>query len=220
MYLDSQNLIVMEQSGLPGGYGDSASETGRYVTLLAVIGDKIIIDLSPFITDKGILRHPESPWKEDDISSDQVSPLLAAASINQLYISDRIISLIRNNDNRTGNGDLISFGMWAQLRRAEKASNLWFSDLALLGQVLMFKIPFRWSDSKQKFEKNTNSSDYLNFVNSLAFAKIKGDTLSSKLAKWLTSKDIVLQKVKDYYNPEPNSEWLLKKYEQALDRIY
>lgn len=219
MILDEQNYIIMEQSGLPGGYGDSCAETSRYITLLAVIDEKVIIDLSGFVTDKGILRHPKSPWREDDTSLDQMYPLLAAASLTEdtKELRHEIDEYITGNRGRTYNDKILTLGMNAQIDRSRGKPGL---DLALIGQALLFKIPFRWSDSKKKFEKNTDSSDYLNFVNGLAFAHLKHPTWASKVAKLLTNKDKVLQKIKDYYSPEPNSEWLIKIYEKALGIIY
>lgn len=219
MYLDQQNLIVMEQSGLPGGYGDSASETGRYVTLLGVIGDKTFINLGPFVTDKGILRHPLSPWRENDSSSDQVSPLIVGASVSgQFILEDKILKFTKY---KTGNGDFITLGLLANKRRAQYKHFLWISDLAILAQALVFKLPYRWSDSKKTLEKNTNTSDYLNFINNLAFAKVKKNiTWPLKLAMKLTPKEKVLEAIKSYYKSEPNSQWLIDIYIKALEVLY
>lgn len=220
MIFDNYQYLIMEQVEAPGNSGDSAAETGRYVTLKAVIGEKVIIDLSHFITEKGILRHPDSPWRENDISSDQVAPLLAAASLIQPEIADKIMKQLENG--HTGNGDLISLGLRGQIRRAQDKHFLGFSDLPMLGQALLFKLPFRYSESKHWLEGNDDSSgDYLNFVNSLAFAKAKGKlSLSQKLSMKLISKQKCLDKVKHYYRNEPHAGFLIDLYSKALELIY
>lgn len=217
MFLDAYNFITMEQTGSPGNIGDSLSETSRYLTLLGVIGDKTVINLSPFITDKGILRHPLSPWRESDTSSDQVSPLIAAASVSsQFLIEDKVLGFTKY---KTGNGDFITLGLLANKRRAQNKHFLWISDLAILAQALIFKLPYNIVN--YKLVKNNGTSDYLNFVNNLAFAKFKkNETWPLKLAKWLTPKNKILQKIRLYYRPEPNSQWLIDIYEKALGEIY
>lgn len=218
MLLDAFGFIVMEQNGFPGNIGDSAAETGRYITM-----SKVKIDLSPLVTDKGVLRHPTSPWREDDTSSDQVAPLIAAASIiGANDVADTIIRQIRNGGYKTGNRQLISPGLYANIRRHEDSMLLGLSDLAILGQALLFKFPYRWSDSKKTFESSANSSaDYLNFVNALIFAKAKNSfTLTLKLTVLITSGQIVIDKIRSYYASEPNSAWIIKLYEENIKMIY
>lgn len=222
MLLDIYGFIVMEQCAYPGSIGDSAAETGRYVTLMYFNKDIKHIDLSNFITPKGILRHPESPWREDDTSGDQVAPLIAASALLQPKVADIIIKKIRDNNYRTGNNNLINPGILANIKRHEGSIIQGLYDLAFLGQGLLLKLPYRWSESKKTFEKMEESSaDYLNLFNSLFLAKIRGGlTLPQKLTLKLLSKEHVLNKIKSYYKVEPNSEFLIKEYEKALEVLY
>lgn len=222
MYLDNSGYVVMEEVGAPGNTGDSAAESGRLYTLRAVLGDKVVVDLSGFITEKGLLRHPESPWREDDMSSDQISPLITAAFLQDPKSLEPILTHIRKNHYRTGNGNLITPGLYANIRRAENRRMLWLSDLAVLGQTLIFKLPIRWSDSKKWFEKNNESSaDYLNWINNIAFAKAKGKlTWPLKLSLVLIPKDKVLEKIKHYYKNEPHSDWVINLYEKVIEDLY
>lgn len=221
MVFDNYGYIVMEQSGLPGGYGDSCAETSRYVTLKAVIGDQVVINLVSFVTDQGVLRHPLSPWREDDTSLDQMYPLLAATTLTNKELRNKVDGFITDYSGKTYNGKIVNFGMQAQVARSRDEKHLWINDLSILGQALIFKLPYRWSDSKKWFEKNDSTSDYLNFVNGIAFAKVKNnETWPIKLAKKLIKKETVLEKVKSYYQPEPNSQWLVDLYSKALEVIY
>ena len=220
MILDSYGFINMEQSQAPGSIGDSAAETSRYIVLAFINGQKLDINLSYFVTDKGLLRHPLSPWREDDTSLDQMYPLVAAAAlISSDELRVKIDSFISGT--KTYNGKIVTLGFKAQLNRSKDNSIPWIDDLALLGQALLFKIPIRWSDSKKRPElMSSSSSDYLNYVSGLAFAKIKGLTWPLKLARLLISKEQIMDKVEQYYAPEPNVRWLLDEYKKALKEIY
>lgn len=224
MYIDNYKTIVMEQNpaGSPGNLGDSCAESSRVATLKFVLKQDSGINLTVFITDNGIIRHPDSPWRENDTSGDQVYPLIAAASLSQPELAKTIVQKLSDAGNKTGNGDRLSPGMYGQIYRAQNKPNLWISDLPVLAQALIFKLPYRWSDSKKTLEKTSGSSgDYLNFVNALAFAKAKNNiTWPMKLAMKLINKELVLQKVKDYYQIEPNSKWLIDLYTEALGIIY
>lgn len=224
MIQDNYGYIEMEQDpvGDPGRTGDSLAETSRYVTIAYVIGDDPKINLVHFVTDKGCLRHPNSPWREEDCSGDQSFPLIAASCLTQPELCSKVIKQIRDSGNRTGNGDLITPGMRGQIRRAENKKLLAISDIPLLIQALLFKVPFRWSDSKKRLESSKEASgDYLNFINALAFAKAKGKiTLPMKLAMKLISKQKCLDMVVHYYRNEQNSQGLIDLYKKALDNIY
>jgi hypothetical protein len=221
MYIDTYGFIIMEQSALPGGYGDSCAETSRYVVLAYINGKKLDIDLRPFVTEKGVLRHPDSPWREDDTSSDQVYPLIAAGYVLQPVVAYKAIKQIADAGDRTGNSDKINIGMYAQIARFFSKDYLWVRDLTLVGQALIFKIPFRWSDSKKRLERSSgSSSDYLNFINGLAFARINKWTWPCWLATKIISKEKAMSKVSDYYKPEPNSDWLLQLYTRAIPKIW
>lgn len=222
MILDNYNFIIMEQNLTtdPGRLADSLAETSRYIVLAFVNGQKLDINLHYFVTDKGLLRHPLSPWGVEDTSLDQIYPLIAAAAlISPNELRSKIDSFISGT--KIYNGKIVTPGFKAQLNRSKDNSTPWIDDLALLGQALIFKLPFRWSDNKKWFEWSSgSSSDYLNYVNGLAFAKIKGETWPLKLARFIISKDKILGKIHEYYIPEPNVKWLLDEYEKALKVIY
>lgn len=222
MQFDQYGFIRMEQTDFPGSVGDSAAETGRFWTLLMfVIGTNAHPNLQPFVTKKGILRHPESPWREDDTSGDQVSPLLAATSILQPIVADQILNHIYDAKYRTGNGNLISPGLFAMMRRCRNLKMLWISDLAIVGQALLMKLPVRWSDSKKALEWVGNSSaDYLNFINFLVHAESKkNSSWPCWLAKKLISKKKMVERVKSYYEPEPNCDQILDLYARAIEKL-
>lgn len=221
MVLDQYSYIRMEQTDFPGSVGDSCAETSRYITLCILIGVNPGINLNAFVTEYGILRHPDSPWKENDTSSDQICPLIAAASLTDPKLADKIIQLIRQNQYKTGNGDLISPLVANNMLRHEKSKFVLFSDFDILVQSLLFKFPYRYNENTKKFDKSSNSADYLNFVNCLAFAKIReSQSPALWLAKKLTSPKTVLNKINEYYAPESNKSWVMNIYEQGIHILW
>lgn len=222
MFFESVYNYIEMHEARPGSIGDSCAETSRFVTISIVSGVNPNIDLKAFVTEKGPLRHPDTIWREDDTSGDQVFPLIAASCLTQPELCSKIIKQIKDAGYKTGNGDFITPGMLGQIRRAENKKLLAISDIPLLIQALLFKVPFRWSDSKKKFESSEGSSgDYLNFINAIAFAKAKGNiTLPMKLTMKLISKEKCLEMVKHYYRNEQESQFLIDLYSKALDVIY
>lgn len=223
MYIDNYGTISMEQCEFPGSIGDSAAESGRYAVLAYINGNfQSGIKLQAFLTPSGVIRHPQSPWGVSDTSTDQIVPLIAASTLLEPKITDTIIQQIKDNGYKVSNGNLINPGVLANIKRHTGSTFQSVYDIAFLGQAFMFKLPFRWSESKHWFEKTEgSSSDYLNFTNGLLLAKIRGGlTFPQKLTLKLIKKEEILQKIKNYYKPEPNSEWLIKEYEQALEKLY
>ena len=211
-------LVVLDQCGFPGNIGDSCAETSRLYVLKRFVTGQVENEkeiLSQFITPKGIIRHPDSPWKEDDTSSDQVLPFVVAATKWTEPIPGCLFF------SRTGNGDLVTPNLLAVQKRALGKSS-WFYDLSILGQSFIFKIPFRWNDEKKWFESSKDSScDYLNFVMALIQSNESNSiTWPIRSAIKRTSKDLVLNKIKQYYLKEPNSENLVSLYSLAIDKIW
>lgn len=217
MIFDSYGCLRMEQCAFPGSVGDSCAETSRLAILTAYL-DKDTSHrgvLLNFFSQFGVLRHPDSPWRENDTSGDQVMPLLIALHVSGLYANAEALM-----QPRTGNGDLVSPLLYAtQKRFSGKAS--WFWDLAALGQALISKLPFRWSDDKRRFTQSSDSScDYLNLLMYIIYAKmVSGETWPVKLARYLVGYSIFAEKISKYYAPEPNP-FVVLYYIRALDEIY
>lgn len=202
MKIDSLGCVVMEQSSPEGNLGDSCAETARYAHLKMLLGDYVAdYDLNQFITPLGFVRHPNSIWREDDMSSDQMLPLLLAIRRNedarQLIIHSRL------SNYHTGNGDIVSPGLFAELVDSQTLRTLF-----LLGQLLLWKLPYRWSDSKNMFEANEESSaDYLNFIHIAVYAP-----------RWLRKRigpSKLMFKVRDYYFLEHTTLWIQVLYNQV-----
>lgn len=223
MKFDQYGFIVMEQTGPPGNVGDSCAETSRYVVLSLVASGVIpSINLTPFVTDVGVLRHPDYPLRESDTSDDQESPLIAAAYFTNPALANKVITQIVSAGNRTGNGQLIHPTSWSQIKRAQGSKMMWLYDLAILGQALILKLPYHWDDGKTSFEPTVDSSaDYLNLINYLAFAYATHTfTWACKLVtKWI-SYDQAFDEVSNYYLPEPNDSMILKLYADAIQKIW
>lgn len=207
MFVDGYFTLVREQTGPPGCYGDSCNETSRAVVVHRFLKhwSEEILDLEKFVTENGYVRHPESPWREDDMPTDQMLPLfLAAKKTGNKELTGLIINDIKKNKFRTPNGQLVHPIFLAFL-----TDNKLGIELCLAAQAAFFKIPWRWNDQKKQIESSSNeSSDYVNW---LVYA------LDSTWAYKLIPKETLKKKVWEYYKPEPNSQWLIEIYEKAIN---
>lgn len=200
MQFDECGLLITNEPA-PGCYGDSAAETARAGLLLLLVDNPPRTErLSGFdclFTDKGILRHPKSPWREEDTSEDQKLPLY-------LY--------------------LVALNDYALVNRYRKLDKLWFlkhlTGLRVLALALIFKFPYRWDDGKKSFQPSKDSScDYLNFCAQIFYAQIVGYTDPFlQLAVKLTRKDLIKIKIFDYYGSD--NYWLIDLYHKAIDRVW
>lgn len=213
--------MVFEQSGFPGNVGDSCAETSRWDNLLFKLGFSSPFNLSQFFTESGMVRHPSlinfidakgNSWGEDDFSSDQAAPLFLAC-LNRphtLHLANRVKQIVHENSwwGRSGNGDLVTPKFNALLNNRQ-----WLLNLGVRGQAIAFKLPFRWSDSANKFEEMGDSSaDYLNHFH---YALEVPQHL-----RRLISKEKMLEKIASYYEKEPNSKELVDLYHTAILTIW
>lgn len=203
--------IELEQVDRPGSLGDSCAETARYAHLRMLLGNyEQDYNLHQFVTPFGYIRHPLVPedWRESDFSSDQALPLYLAfrrsadaARLNEME------HRLRSLGYRTGNGDLISPGLFAE------AFANWLRTPLLLLQLALFKLPYRWNDEKRAFEATTGSSaDYINFVHVAVYAP-------AWLRKRLNSK-LIFEKVCHYYAPEPHSANIKNLYFNVISEYF
>jgi hypothetical protein len=230
MKLDSLGLIEMEQTGAPGCYGDSCAESGRYVTLCMLLGGTSVpqINLDQLVTPAGVVRYPcpPAPWGPSDTSSDQVSPLIAALSCTQSGMLPTVLNQIALNGYKTGNGDLIEIGLYANMKRAQGSwcQSLW--DMAILGQAVILALPIAWNPNAAMnpltwiISSKNQTSGYLNWFNALAFARQKKWTLPCWLATKIISSKKTLKNVASYYQPEPNNSLILGLYTEGAKKIW
>lgn len=211
MFIDSYMVLVMEHSSYEGNRGDSCAETSRYVHLKMLLGDYYMdVNLNTFVTPLGYIRHPEVPedWKEKDFSEDQGKPLYLAFKKAGFHQADQMKKRIKDAGNRMGNGDLITPGFWGILHDSKLLVNM-----SVLIQSLIFKLPYRWSDSKKWFEKSEGSSaDYLNHIHMAVY--------SPKWIRRLVNKEVLKNKIKDYYSIEPNSQFVIDLYNQVIEKYW
>jgi len=168
-----------------------------------------VINLSRFRTDNGYVRHPNSPWREDDFSSDQALPLwLAYQQMSKDYLGSEMTWHIHNNLYRTGNGDFIPPNFFFMILEWR-----WAVSLCVVLQALIFKFPWRWSDSKKWFESNEDmSADYLNWTMTALFAH--------GWARGVISRDKLKERFAHYYRHEPNSAWFLAIANKFIDYYF
>lgn len=224
MRIDEYGCIEMEQCKWPGSIGDSAAESGRYEHLNMLLGNYVhICNLENFVTATGYIRHPTAPdagavlpngevtkesWRESDFSSDQALPLYLAWRKGGNYVrTNQMERRFRRNFFRTGNGDLLTPGLFAEMYAPLLRVPL------LLAQLAIFKFKYRWNDELNRFEENTESScDYINFIHVAVYAP-----------KWLRRRidaRNLYNKVRDYYNVEPNCVFLKSLYHQVIFKYF
>jgi hypothetical protein len=235
---DSLGLIIMEQCEAPGSLGDSCAETFRYFLLDLYIRDSksglsaeewhtraqgIQAALRLTQTVRGYLRHPDVPidWREGDFTSDQFLPRQVVEQF--LNVNFDMYRFLESNSYCTNfpPTKLAQPGLFCAYNRGKGQPSLFWDAVAILGQALLFKFPYRWDDGRSAFESVEESScDYLNWFMLLVQCEIYGCTVFSRLAKRLVSSTTLKMKVASYYAKEPNSLWILQLYEQAIDKAY
>lgn len=71
-------------------------------------------------------------------------------------------------------------------------------------------ITFRWNDEKKTFELNKEASaDFLNFFHAGVYGYW--------WARSLIFKERLKERIRHYYSPEPNAEWIIELYDKAID---
>jgi len=214
MYFDHHGAIALEQSAFPGSIGDSCAETSRYLLVSNPTFGQLAV-IWKFETPEGYVRHPESPWREDDFSGDQALPLYLVFDWYGLGEErERFENRLRDNGWKTGNGDYISPLFMSAIRRAHGRQN-WLTDLPILFHALGARyFPYRWSDSKKTIERNDDhTADWLNYYHVLLQAKRRGPTWVSRLAAKITPHSMIMEKIKSYYAIEPNHQFLIDAYQ-------
>lgn len=211
MRFDSYGCIVTEGAD-PGNLGDSSAETSRH----AVLSDRSDATvLAKFVSTHGFLRHPDAPygpprslssWRESDASSDQVFPLLMACDENpSAYLVAEDIRQKLKKSWRVAPGQIAAPVLMALVYR-----QYWLMKRLTDIQTLIFKVPWRWSDSKKRFERTeTSSADFLNYFVSIYH-------LSKRGIKVECDTELILRKVESYYAGEPESKWIVDLYRLRL----
>lgn len=220
MKLDQYRTLMLEFWGWPGNIGDSCAETSRYLHLCALLDITLPnADLNAFVTKDGFIRHPTAPakgqlgpdspsWRETDFSADQAVPFFLAARKTLSPHAQLMRMRIKANWYRTGNNNLVNPGFYALL-----AGKQWLLNISMFVQALLLRFPYRWSDSKNKFEESEDSSaDYLNYLHTAVYVP--------KLLRKIISKDLLKSKIRDYYKDEVNKQFLIDLYDQVIDKYF
>ena len=215
MKFDSWGCIITEESD-PGCLGDSAHETARYAVLGGTLKPGT---LKQFVSASGFLRHPNAPygppralesWRESDATSDFVFPLLMACDLTDPETAIEIRARLRSTWT-VAPGHIASPALMALVYK-----RLWLMKLLTDAQTLIFNIPWRWSDDGRfkgrfwKVERTTGSSaDYLNYFISIYYLRRFGYRVKF-------DRDLVMAKVRAYYEPRPASDWIVELYRNRL----
>ncbi len=189
MNFDKYGFIYSEKDPIddPGRIGDSTANTFRWLHLISFLGNgnmqmrnhaRSLYELIK--TGKGYLRHPDSIWREDDMSGDQVKPLLMG--LDSWGLENEALEVAQFHKYFYGNGNLVHPTFKAVAAR--QAGNLsWFWDIHIYLQVVaMLWLPFRWNDEywkqgKWPLERSANSTaDWMNWIHMIIQAEEKGHT--------------------------------------------
>lgn len=199
MKFDSFGLIITNEPA-PGCYGDSCAESARYqlAAMIAYNTGYRSFDFHYFITSVGILRHPLSPWHEDDTSEDQKLPLFLA-----LDVTDPSLATLYKAQDK-----------WWRLKT--------FTGLRVLTQALLFQLPIRWDDGTMSFQWSSKSScDYLNFAAQVFYAHLKNEkNILVRLAMKLIPQSKIKVKVLSYYMNDPTNANLIHIYFSAIEKVW
>lgn len=226
MKIDNFGAIITDGS-YPGCVGDACANTARYA-ISQICGGKSAndVDLRIFRTEKGYVRHPTAPepplveasWREEDFTSDQALPLLMAYRVSGNHFLEEMRTRVRW---KTAPGKISSLGVMLVSR--EWLILFW---LAVIFQIFIFCIPWRWSDDDRlkgkfwKFERSfASSSDYLNFAASLEYLACTNYRLLAWLALAMVGVDRVKLKILDYYKDESRGVNVVRSHFEALDEI-
>lgn len=158
------------------------------------------LSISQFIIDGKLQRHPQTNFM-NDISSDQAHMFSLATGM-------------RPSDIRTSNGDIVSLGFLAFILNMK-----WLSNLCLLGQIILFWVPLRWCDGnnptvrfgpiKLNIGYRHHCGDYRLFKQCLYY--------SPWIIRRLVSKKTLKKMTRYYWEPEPNSGWLIAIDDRFID---
>lgn len=217
MRIDEHGTIVREQyePGHPGDRGDSCADTSR----AAVLSLFPKVNLKPFRTTKGYIRHPDVPddWKESDFTSDQATPLLMAYdTYPEEYPEYANEMRARLSTWHTGNGDVVSPGLWCLINR-----HFHLLGLITVLQAFLFLIPLRWSDSNDKpgLQWGGDEGDYLNWIVTLEYLWARGIKWPTKICYVIREPKTVLNKVVIYLKDQPNSDFVFDIYEDHWHEV-
>lgn len=212
MRIDEYGCIEMQHVGYPGSIGDSCAESARYEHLKMLCNQYVhICNLERFVTVTGYVRHPTVPpdWAEEDFSSDQALPLYLAWRKGGNYVrTNQMEKRFKRAGYKTGNGDLLTPGLFAEMYVP------WLRVPLLLSQIAIFKLPARYNDAKQGFQATEESvCDYLNYIHTAVYAP-------GWVRKLGPSKEKLLEAVKTYYNAEVRIEDSNPRIAYELIRLY
>jgi hypothetical protein len=238
-----------DPEGDPGRIGDACAETFRVRHLKFFLIFRKPVDELAFkmaklevLTayqgvrrDSGFLRHPAlenyvdkkgKSWGVTDYTFDQGLPMYLCVWAYGLNTEGLEIEERWEKKWQTAPGKFLPPNYFVMKQRNGGWQSV-VTDLPLLLQAWGMKyLPYRWSDDPnkkwyQRFEKmESSSADYLNWLHLILQAEYKGHTFISRRAKNAFTSGVVMGKIRAYYLPEPNSEWVVALYQQAIDQVY
>lgn len=208
MKIDGLGCLITEGPA-PGCYGDSMAETSRLAHLNSILSLDIVGCVDRFRIEKGYCRHPTiaSIWP---CSSDQLIPWYLYLKTKPGFWDNFIVELkqrIKSAGYKTPDGNVAAPILLALLFAP------WLLNSLIAAQAMLFKVPWRWDDGKKKLvSTSTMSCDFLNWFHCAIYCK-----------PWILKmvpKETLKAKIRSYYKPEKNVQWLLDLYDRAIEKAY
>lgn len=216
-------MIEREQNLPERDIGDSAFDTGSYYLGRMFNGRyEDVNNLKQFVIGVVSLRHPdlihkyaEDP-KEWGMSTDNEMPLYMAFRQAGMPEADLLKQVVKKRGWRTSNGKLVSFGYFAEL-----VDSKLLRSLAVLGQLAINKIPWRYSDAKDieapwySPKRIVSSKDHTDGYIQLTLQA----HLSYKWVRNLINREETFRKIAAYYDakePAGTTAWVKTVYYNIL----
>lgn len=206
MKYDSLGCIVREkyEPGHPANLGDSCAETCR-AYLLGDENGALTRFYFPFFIK--FYRHPDLKdtigWDAADFSNDQMLPFLMALNLKFRMTIPFSLTI-------PGTKTIVSIGVLALMLK-----QYWLLNVANIIQGWLFNLKWRVGDGFKIERSDGQVQDWLNYICTYVFLK--------RIGHWATlnqSRDRCMKAVRKYYlegpDWEPNSQWIVDMYEQAL----
>lgn len=216
MKYDNLNCVIRERyaDGHLANLGDSCAETSR----LVILGDYyksngLFHFLSPFTT--GYLRHPQlagvDGWNEADFSNDQLLPFLMALDLRYPVTGSQVRrDCLIDGGVIPGTKTKIQLATGFLLSRSYRLLNI-----VNIVQGALLLLPFRVADGGKIERAEGQVQDYLNMIATYVYLRRRG--------VWATlpaSRERCMKAVRKYYlegeDAEPNADWIVRAYENAL----
>lgn len=198
MHFKDGTLVRDQNQDFDGARGDSCFDSCAFGLSHFLVNKEYHpqLDADKFFTSEGTVRHPDVKWREDDMSTDnELALYMFVREIGDIKKRSFILERIKDRGWKTGNGQFISPGYFAELVNSQVLRCLF-----LTIQVIFFWFPVYWNDGAWKKGEWPLGNAWKKTDGYLQWA------LVASFAPWpfrrLISKATLKSKIVGYYKPE------------------